>query len=313
MSGRIEQDMLIEEQINKKLQNSPVLIQDYMLSIYKKKTPSTRQAYLRYLIQYANFMEEQNINLLDVKPMHIDRFIGDISKTNGPCIINAKISAIINFYKYLEKNELIKKNPCSTDIKMKIDEKETVTYLTEEEIEEVKRNIRVGNNRRNNMYNSRDLCIVTLGCATGLRVSALANIDINDINFDEKTISVVEKGNKKRIIYIGNNTIDAIQSWMCVRKAILNGVQEDALFISQRTHKRISTDAISNMLKNATKTLDKHITPHKMRSTCAMKLYDKTGDIYLTAQQLGHANIKNTMIYAKATENKLRQAAEILD
>ena len=66
-------------------------------------------------------------------------------------------------------------------------------------------------------------------------------------------------------------------------------------------------------IKRYTKGINKHITPHKMRSTCAMKLYDKTGDIYLTAQQLGHANIKNTMIYAKATDEKRRMAAEILD
>ena len=65
-------------------------------------------------------------------------------------------------------------------------------------------------------------------------------------------------------------------------------------------------------MRRETSEFDKKITPHKMRSTCATKLYNKEGDIYLVAQQLGHKNIKNTMIYAQATEER-RKAANILD
>ena len=163
----------------------------------------------------------------------------------------------------------------------------------------------------NAKYANRDLCIITLGCATGLRVSAIRNIDIEDIDFNSKIIHVIEKGNKKRDICIGDNTIRIIKTWMEDRQRIY-GNNSGALFMSQKKN-RMAVRTIEEMIHNAAKGIDKHITPHKMRSTCAMRLYEKTGDIYLTAQQLGHENISNTMKYAKATEERRREAAELLD
>ena len=305
MSGREEQDKRIEEWIKQSLISSPQILQDYMVSI-KKKTSMTRRAYLGYLKQYISFMEQNGITLTEVKPMHIDRFIDHISEGNGPSIVNAKLSAVSSFYHFLEKNDFIEKNPYSSEMKLKLDEKETVIYLTDKEVDKLKASVRDGARK------NRDLCIITLGCATGLRVSAIVNIDIEDIDFKEGTINVVEKGNKKRTIYIGANTMSSIKRWMEDREKIC-GNNTGALFLSQKGNKRIATRTVQEMIHNASKGIDKHITPHKMRSTCAMKLYEKTGDIYLTAQQLGHSNVKNTMIYAKATEDRRREAAMLLD
>lgn len=305
MSGRAEQDQRIEAWIKQSLINSPQILQDYMLSI-KKKTSMTRKAYLGYLKQYMEFMEENEIQLTEVMPMHIDRYIEYISEGNGPSIVNTKLAAVSSFYHFLEKNRFIDKSPCSSEMKLKIDEKESVIYMTDKEVEKLKSSVREGTRK------SRDLCIITLGCATGLRISALVNIDIEDINFQKKTISVVEKGNKKRTIYIGNNTMCSIMEWMKVREKIC-GNNTGPLFISQKGNKRMSQRTVQEMIHNASKGIDKHITPHKMRSTCAMKLYEMTGDIYLTAQQLGHANVATTMIYAKSTEEKRRYAADLLD
>jgi integrase/recombinase XerC len=304
MSGRQEQDLKYEQWIKEHLESQPMILKDYMLSI-KKKTSSTRKAYLRYLIQYVDYMESQNIKLTDVIPMYIDRYIEYISEGNGPCIVNAKLSAVISFYNFLEENGLVQKNPCPPSKKLKVDEKETVVYMTEREVRKIKSNVTYNQN------SVRDNCIVTLGIATGLRVSAIVNIDIEDIDFDNKTIKVIEKGDKERIVYIGDNTINSIKQWIEVRRKKI-GTDSGALFISNK-NKRISVRRVEEMIQAASQNIDKHITPHKMRSTCAMKLYNKTGDIYLTAQQLGHKNIKNTMIYAKSTEEKRREAALILD
>lgn len=308
MSGRYEQDHKKEIWIEKKLSSQPKIYFNYMTSI-KKKTSSTRKAYLGYLIDFSNFINDLNIKLENVKPMDIDSYIDYLAnKGNKEAIINAKLSAIISFYGFLVENDIISKNPCSAKKKLVIKPNEKVVYMTDDEINNVRNDIIKSSYK----YSNRNLCILKLGCSTGLRVSAIVNIDIEDINFIDKTIKVIEKGNKERIVNIGDNTIAIILKWINDRKSIL-GNETGALFISQKTHERISTDAVENMIKRYTKGINKHITPHKMRSTCAMKLYDKTGDIYLTAQQLGHANIKNTMIYAKATDEKRRMAAEILD
>ena len=306
MSGRQEQDAKREQWINKKLSTSPQILKDYMLSI-KRKTSSTRKAYLGYLIQYVNFMDDQGIQLTEVKPMHLDRYIDYIGEGNGNSIVNAKLSAVFSFYNFLLKNKLIESSPCSTDMKFKIDKKDSVVFMNDNEVKIIKENA-VSSKVK---YKNRDLCIITLGCATGLRVSAIVNIDIEDIDFENKEIAVIEKGNKKRQVFIGDNTIKNIKTWMSDREKIC-GNNSGALFLSQK-HNRISVRTVEDIIHNASKGINKHITPHKMRSTCAMKLYEKTGDIYLTAQQLGHANISNTMIYAKATEEKRREAAAILD
>lgn len=306
MSGRYEQDAIREQWISNKLKNAPQLLNDYMLSA-KRKTSSTRKAYLGYLIQYVNYMESIGVNIKEVKPMHIDRYVDFISNGNGNAIINAKLAAVTDFYKFLQKNGFVQTIPCDNGMKLKIDKKDSVVYMTDREVERIKHKATESKTK----YKNRDLCIITLGCATGLRVSAIVNIDIEDINFDEGTIQVVEKGNKKRTIYIGANTIKTIKTWMKDRENIC-GNNTGALFLSQK-HNRIAVRTVQDMIHNASKGMEKHITPHKMRSTCAMKLYDKTGDIYLTAQQLGHANISNTMIYAKATEEKRREAALLLD
>ena len=313
MSGRLEMDQKNEELIKKRLAGRNPLIQAYMLSI-ENKTSSTRYSYLNYLIEFSDFLKTHNIEIQNVKPMDVDLYKKRLLDAhNGPSIINSKLSAIISFYKFLIKNDIVTKNPCDTDMKLKIQEKDSVIYMTDKEVKEVKERI-ITRLSSSDIWRKRDLCIVTLGCSTGLRVSALVNIDIDDIDFENKTITVIEKGNKRRLIYIGDNTLKCIKEWILERNEYLKDCpnQTDALFVSNRK-KRLDTDAVRYLLNKEANDFGKRITPHKMRSTCGMKLYGETGDIYLTSQQLGHANIKNTTIYAKATEEKRRMAADLLD
>ena len=75
----------------------------------------------------------------------------------------------------------------------------------------------------------------------------------------------------------------------------------------------MTTECVRQLIKRNTYNIDKNITPHKMRATCATRLYEQTGDIYLVQQQLGHKSINNTRRYAKVSEQKRRDAAYILD
>ena len=112
MSGREEQDRRIEQWIEERLNNAPQILQDYMLSI-KKRTSTTRRAYLGYLNQYIGYMNMIGVELTEVKPMHIDRYIAHISEGNGPSIVNTKLAAVTSFYNFLERNGFVEKNPCS--------------------------------------------------------------------------------------------------------------------------------------------------------------------------------------------------------
>lgn len=306
MSGRAEQDLQREMWIQEKLNDQSQVVKDYMLSSKNRKTSSTRKAYLGYVIEFINFMESNDIDFYNAKPMYIDRYIDFISEGRKHEIVNTKLAAISSFYAFLVKNDLANSNPINKDMRLESSDEKSVIYLTKSEEERVKK--KASRKSRNSV---RDLCIITLGCATGLRVSAIRNIDIEDIDFKNKTIKVIEKGNKAREVFIEDNTIEMIKTWMKERE-MKYGTTTGPLFMSQKKN-RMAVRTIEEMIHNVSVGVDKHITPHKMRSTCAMKLYNLTGDIYLTAQQLGHKSIETTKIYAEADDNKRREAAALLD
>ena len=211
-------------------------------------------------------------------------------------------------------NDIVTKNPADRVKKIKNNEEKNVVYLNEDEIAEIRENIYYCVNTEDNQFVNRNLAIFNIGVTTGLRVSAIININVDDIDFKEMSMQVIEKGNKYRTVFIGENTMDSIKKWLVDRDKILkdNNKTSDALFLNSHGE-RITISCIRYMLKRETSFLGKNITPHKLRSTCAMNLYDKTHDIYLVQQQLGHKNIQNTEIYAKASEKRRRDATNILD
>lgn len=317
MCGRNEKDLQLEEKIKNCICNSDYLIQRYISSVKKKKTSYTRYVYSTYLVSFERFLREHNIAIKDVKSMDIDDYINYVSvgkngKENGNQIINARLSAIINFYEFLKENKIVEENPCGSEKKLKTPEKKDVVYLTPGEVKKIKAVVKNGVSRYKK-YINRDVAIIEIGCSMGLRVSAIINIDIEDIDMNNNSIRIIEKGKKERTVYFGNNTKDAIETWMHDRYNIV-GNNSGALFISKNKN-RMSREAVSDMLKSATKEagINKNITPHKMRSTFGMNLYGQTKDIYLTQNMMGHTNIRNTMIYVRATEEQEREAANILD
>lgn len=318
MCGRNEKDKKVEEKIEKMLNECPDLFKKYLQSIWLTTTANTRYIYLTYLIHFNNFITQNNMNITEVKPMDIDSYITEAinrkdGEKNGFQIINARLAAITNFYNFLVENGIISANPCEKKKKLKVENKEAVTYMTSEEVQKLKLAVLTGNNRQKK-YIDRDLAIIELGCTTGLRISAIVNIDIDDIDFVNKTIDVIEKGNKSRKVYFGGKTETYLRQWINTRNKIIGNEEIKPLFIN-KLKERMSPRAVNDMLKSATTEagIDKKITAHKMRSTCGMNLYEKTGDIYLTQNILGHSNIKNTMIYVKTTKEQKRDAANILN
>jgi site-specific recombinase XerD len=241
--------------------------------------------------------------------MHIEEYIAQLKETCGSDIINARLSAIISFFAFLIENDIIDKNPCSKVKKIKKEKEESVVYLSKPEIKRIKKYLLEGNKKNN--FAKRDYCLFALGVRLGLRISAILNIDIDDIDFTNKTITVIEKGNITKNVVFGEDTAEIIKMWLKARSNIIND-DNKALFISAKRN-RMSVRAAERVIEDCGNYIGKHISPHKLRSTCAMNLYNKTGDIYLVQQQLGHKNIQNTMIYAKASDERKREAANILD
>lgn len=325
MKGREEIDFKNETWIRNKLKSCPIILNDYMSSI-KDKTSWSRRNYLGYLIQFFEYLKENKIDVNNpksfkkVKPLTINKYLDYISyrivngekKKNKAGIKAAKLFAVSDFFEFLYDNDFIDGNPCRKVDVPKDNEKKEIVAMTSDEVRTIEDNILNRGKGRGKKYNLRDLSIVMLGVSTGLRVSAITEINIEDVDFNNNIITVTEKGNVVRDIHIGDKTQEVLKQWISEREKLLGGNKCDALFIS-KNKTRISTVSIRKMLAKETINIDKHITPHKMRSTCATNLYNATGDIYLVQEQLAHSNIANTRRYAKVSRDKMIEASNILD
>ena len=328
MTGRQEHNDIIDAKTKTKLVGQPKIIGDYYYSL-TDKTSATKRNYIDFVIEFIKYLKNNsyNINKLnEIKPSDIHRYLEDGIRyryVNGNKIENSesircqKFFAISNFFEYLYDEGVVQANPCARVKPPRVNEEKEIIAMTPKEIKILKKNIinGVGGKRsitEHQKWVNRDLAIVMLGCSTGLRVTSITEINISDINFDENMITVREKGNKQRDIIVGDNTMQIIIDWIADREEMFPGIETDALFISRKRN-RIAAKTIADMLAKYSVGIDKHITPHKMRSSCATNLYEKTGDIYLVQEVLGHKNIANTRRYAKISSERRAKAVAILD
>lgn len=300
----------------------PEEVKKYIYSL-ARKTSYTKKAYAYYVVNFLEYIKgnSKKINYKDIKPMDIDGYMEYIrldcdGKEKSATYRTAQLAAIKGFFMFLKRNNMISENPCQhTEIPKDTKIKE-ITIITDEDYKLMVNNIinGVGSDlarAKQSKWVYRDIALLTIGITTGLRISAIVGINIDDINLKEKYIRVNEKGDVNKNIFIGDNTVDIIERWMWDRKYI-NCNDKEALFVGQKGN-RLTPRAVEARFEQISEGTGKKITPHKMRATCATKLYEKTGDIYLVQQQLGHKSIKNTQRYAKVSEEKRREAAAILD
>lgn len=330
MTGRFEEELKVEEKIRSAIEGRPKIVEIYYNS-FVDATYNTKYNYINHVCSFIDFIKNTyNIDFNDyeqigrIKALHINEYINQYNykeingrKTkNTNCYKANKLSALRNFFEFLSDNEIISYNPCLKIKTPKDKRMHKIISLNEKEIQTIKQNIEngVGTQRAINYQKkwiNRDMLIVLLGIATGLRVSAICNINVQDIDFKRKSIKVVEKGNIEKEVFIPENIFQYINKWMEDRENILNGIDIEALFISSQK-RRITTNAVRNMLSKYTYNISKHITPHKLRSTTATTLLKKTNNIYLVAKVLGHKNIQNTKRYADLPDSEVIEAANIM-
>ncbi len=161
----------------------------------------------------------------------------------------------------------------------------------------------------------RDLAILTLFLGTGIRISELVGIDMDDVNFTSNEFSVVRKGGNQDILVFGEEARAALLDYMLDReKMATEPGHEQALFLSLQ-RRRLTVRAVENLVKKYAQIAVplKKISPHKLRSTYGTTLYRETGDIYLVADVLGHKDVNTTRKhYAAVSEDRRRLAAKVV-
>ena len=191
-------------------------------------------------------------------------------------------------------------------------------YLDEEQIKEFLNNVRNGvgtdeQKARQKEWRERDVCLMLIALTTGLRRAALYKLDVDDIDLEHGTITVVDKGDKIQEYNIPSSVMDDISKWLTKRVTLVKA-GEDALFISNRGT-RMTPEAIYACVRKYSANIEgKHISPHKLRASYATALYNKTHDVYFVSQAMGHSGVEVTKLYIRGKQNQIRKdAAELIN
>lgn len=340
------------EKLKELLLELPRLCSDYFRAISQVTSALTRQAYaydLRLFFQYlsleeADFsgvsprlMTQEHMKLVSarhiegfqeylqyyVKPDAIDEKNLEMGGTapvqNRELGIMRKLSSVRSFFDYMFRNEIIPSNNAAL-VSMPKRHSKPILYMEKDEVERMVQAIASGEgfskSQRAYLLNTkrRDMAILMMFLGTGIRVSELVGIDIDDLDFSNSSFMVTRKGGNQTILYFPKTVSALLQSYLEERKAVdpLPG-HEHALFLSLQK-RRITQRAVENLVKKYAligAPLKKRLSPHKLRSTFGTNLYEQTGDIYLVADTLGHADVNTTRKhYASMSDSKRREAAK---
>lgn len=207
--------------------------------------------------------------------------------------------AVSSFFKYLVRRGQIQSNPVKLISVPKV-KRHLPKILTGSEID------RLLSYEPQNVNEYRDNAIAELLFSSGLRVSELASLNLNDINYETQEVRVFGKGGKERIVPVGEIALDKIEDYLFKRQEL--SPKEDALFISCRGT-RITTRAIEqNLDKIAQKAgISTHVNPHKLRHSFATELLQGGADLRAVQEMLGHSSLAATQIYTHLNFENLKK------
>lgn len=315
MYARKEEALEVERKLEEKIKQQPEILGLYYNSIMTKSY-TTKQNYIGKIILYFDFLKEKKgLSVLSdsmIKSTGIDDindYVIYLTKEKSPdkdysrAYLANTMCALSSFYGFMVRRKYIEENPVElAENKPRLSSWDgDVVYLTDREKEILFDNVR----KRNSKFVARDVLLMLLPLVTGIRVSALVHINVADIDFTEQSINIYDKGvdrkGKSEKIYLTGETMEYLRKWMKIRATMIpDGVEIEPLFFSiyGGECKRLTPTAVRKIVAKNAKGIDKHITPHKLRSTFGTDYYNSCHDIYETASAMGHRNVQTTKHYA---------------
>ena len=279
-------------------------IQDYMnyLSLERQLSPNTIDGYKRDLEDFYKFV---NKSYRVIFKEDIIKYIEYLNKKVGPKTINRHIVSIKNYFKYLERNELIKNNPM-TDITGLKTPKKMPRVLSVEEVDKLL------DIELKDAYDYRNKAMLELMYSSGLRVSELLNLTINNIYFDMNLVRIFGKGSKERIVPMSDIATKYLFEYINLyRNTLIKNKVTDIIFLNSRGNK-LSRQGFFKILKQIAleKGINKEISPHVLRHSFATHLLNNGADLRSIQTMLGHENIETTQIYTHVSNNYVKQNYE---
>ena len=289
------------------------LIEQYQQYIYIEKSLSanTIEAYISDIQQFTNFLlpgiEDKNLidkELLEVKFQTIQAYITFLYSAGIQARSQAReISALRSFYRYLVYEKLIIEDPTQLIELPKISKK-LPEVLSVTEIEKMIAQVDLSK-----AEGERNKAIVEIMYGCGLRVSEVIGLKISQLHFEENYIRVIGKGNKERLIPIGQTAIDAVMAYLegSRTKVKIKKGMEGILFLNRRGS-ALTREMIFIIIKQLALLagIEKNISPHTLRHSFATHLIEGGADLRAVQDMLGHESITTTEIYTHLDHDYLR-------
>ena len=277
-------------------------ILDYIdyLKYERNLSPETISKYKYNLIVFEKYMLNKNVNLFDVTQYNIIDFLTNYFKNKGVSSKTNSITSINNFYIYLIKDKRIDINPCENIDRPKL-KKKLPDVLTVNEVDKL---LDIPLHTKEDYRNK---AILEVLYATGIRISELTNLKINDVDFTNKVVRVFGKGSKERIVPINKYALKYIGMYLDIRGSFLKGKLTDYIFLNSKGE-AISRESFGLELNKIVKKqgLNKKVTPHMLRHSFATHMLNQGADLRSIQELLGHSDISTTTIYTHVSNEKVK-------
>lgn len=272
---------------------------EYLL-VVKKHSDNTIVNYRVDILEFYEYTNKDLLNMNKDTVFEYLKYLYDSGVTKSS--ISRKLSSLRTFYNYLLKKEIIDTNYFKM-VKNPKKEASLPKFVKEDDIDKM---FNIPDTRT--WIGSRNLLIIRMLYATGLRVSELVNVKINDINIPDRTIRVLGKGSKERIVVFGNNTKECLDDYLNRGRRQVDFHSSPYLFLNKDGN-RLSTRYVRKIIDDIIikASIEMHVSPHMLRHTFATGMLNNGADLVSVKDLLGHESLNTTSIYTHFSDEKIKE------
>lgn len=268
----------------------------------KKLSDNTLQSYRRDILQYQEYLEKNKLNYVKVTKEDIENYLTSMEEQNKKSTtISRNLASVRSFYQFLVRNKKVKSDPTEGIGSPKI-EKKAPSILSSKEIElllEQPKNV--------DLKGIRDKAMLEFAYATGMRVTEIISLNIDDVNIPESYVTC-RNGSKQRNIPLGTMSLKALKEYVeKARNILIRDEKNKALFVNING-KRLTRQGFWKIIKYYKEQahITKDITPHVLRHSFATHLLQNGADLKAIQTMLGHSDISSTQVYMQFQDESLK-------
>jgi tyrosine recombinase xerC len=268
----------------------------FFLKVELNYSELTIKSYQLDLTDFFEYIESKKINYLTITNHDVRGYLKYLDSCNlKNSTISRRISTLRTFYNYLVDENIVENNVFHNVRNPKL-EKKLPNYLNYNEMEELLESIDISTTE-----GLEKRLLIEMFYSTGCRVSEMINVKISDIDFTNKTIRIMGKGSKERIVYFGDYASKYLDNY-------LSKVKCDKYLFTNKKGEKLTINEVEQIVKDIMKhiSIKTHVTPHTLRHTFATHLLNNGADIKTVQELLGHANLSTTGIYTHVSSDRLK-------